>query len=525
MDSQDTTNWTSLARQVAQADEISSWATVVLLLLAGVIALRFTFRAWGQELWPRRLYWVAYLILLPSSIFAAIQVIGVTFRVTTNANLLNWLERGGDAFLAIAIAILVVEGLDLIVWKGIARRKFGQAIPGILVGVSAFIVYFAAAYVIAAVIFDVPVTGALVSSGIVLGVIGLSLQSTIGDIFSGVFISLERPFRIGDWIKTEDGRLGQVIEIDWRATRLLSRNNTVYVVPNSKIANSIIENLGESDLPYGHYFYVQMAPEAPVELVRRVLLEAVLSSPYVLSDPPPNVYLARANQNPHEYLVYIYFKQFTDSWRGNGDAQSRIHDYLERAGLTVSGKSTEIRYRPMHELPTEEPPMQQLLRELHLFRSMSRDELIQLSGDVRTTRYRPGDIIIREGETGESLLVITTGLVLVKRDKPFGRQIAVTRLGIGQCIGEMSLLTGSPRSATVEAVTDCELVEIPKDSISVLFEERPELVDELAHIMTERRAAAELVTDSNPEQVKRLSLQDIAERFGRRIRKSFRMKG
>ncbi len=521
MDSRNMTDWTSLARQVASADEIGTWATVALLVLAGVSALRFVFRARSREPWSRRLFWVAYLFLLPFSIFAVIQVIGVSFDAAANGEQLKWLERGGDALLAIVTAVLVVEGLDLIVWNGIVRRKFGQTTPGILIGVSSFIVYFAAAYVIAAVIFDVPVTGALVSSGIVLGVIGLSLQSTIGDIFSGLFISLERPFRIGDWIETEDGRLGQVLEIDWRATRLLSFNNTVYVVPNSKIANSIIENRGQPGLPYGHYFYVQMAPEAPVGLVRRVLLEAVLSSPYVLSDPPPNVYLARANQRPHEYLVYAYFEKYTDSWRGNGDLQARIHNYLKRAGLTVSGEATEILHRPMDESPTEEPPIQQLLGEIHLFQPLSEHELTQLSERVRSVRYRPGDIIMREGETGDSLLVITAGLVLVKRNKPYHRQVALTRLGMGQCIGEMSLLTGRPRSATVEAVTDCEVVEIPKDSMSALFNKRPELVDELARTMTERRAADELVTDSDPEQVKVLSLQDIADRFGKRIRRFF----
>jgi len=514
-------DWPDLFQQVAAAGHINGWATATLIALAAITALRFVVKTWRWDLWPRRIFWLVYLFLLPLSLFAAVHVIGVILDASGNPNLLSRLERGGDAFLAIVLAKLIVEGLDLFIWKGYALKKFGHATPSILIGVSAFLIYFATAYIIAAVVFDIPVTGALVSSGIILGVIGLSLQGTISDVFSGVFISLERPFRIGDWIVTEDDRLGKVIEIDWRATRLLSFNNTVFVVPNSKMANSTIENRTEPEALYGHYFYVSMAPEAPIGLVRRVLLEAVLSSPYVQSDPPPNVYLAKANQRPYQYLVYVYFESYEASWRGNGDIQPRIHDYLKRAGLSVAGESRDLRHRRMQELPSEEPPIQQLLAEIHLFQSLSTEELEILSQGVRTSRYRPGDYVIREGDAGDSLLVITTGLVNVTRNNPRGKQVSVSRLGMGQCVGEMSLLTGRPRSATVQAVTDSEVVEIPKDSMNALFEKRSDLIDELARTMSERRAAEELVTDRNAEQVNNMSLQDIADRFGRTIRGFF----
>ncbi len=107
------------------------------------------------------------------------------------------------------------------------------------------------------------------------------------------------------------------------------------------------------------------------------------------------------------------------------------------------------------------------------------------------------------------------------RSNPRGKQVSVNRLGMGQCVGEMSLLTGRPRSATVQAVTDSEVVEIPKDSMNALFEKRTDLIDELARTMSERRAAEELVTDRDAEQVNSMSLQDIADRFGRTIRGFF----
>ncbi len=516
-------NWPNLPPQVTGSDEIGTWAIVLLAALVALAVLRLLVKAWRWDMPQRRLAWGATLLVLPAAIYAGVHVLGVLFDAASHAEFNLWLERAGDSAVIVVLAILVVEGIDLFVWKGLFRNRFGESTPGVLVGVPAFLIYLSAAYLIAAAVFDIPITGAVISSGILLGVIGLSLQGTISDIFSGLFISLEQPFRIGDWIVTEDGRLGKVLEIDWRATRLLSFNNTVFVVPNSKIANSIIENRDELNQPYGHYFYVQMSPEAPAGLVRRVLLEAALSSSYVLTDPPPNVYLARANQRPYEYLVYVYFEHYALSWRGNGDVMTRIHEYLRRAGLEVAADSREVRHSRLPELPADEPPIQQLLGEIPLFYPLTQEEIEHLSGSVRTTRYRPGETVIQEGDAGDSLLVITTGLVRVTRSHARGGQVDVSRLGMGQCIGEMSLLTGRPRSATVEAVTDCEVVEIPKDSLTDLFVDRPELVDELARIMSERRAADELVSEADANAVPRLTLQELAEGLGRRIRSFFHL--
>lgn len=507
-----------LMSELAAAPEIGNWSVATLVLLVLVTSLRVACKKWFWNIWLGRLLWALSLVILPLSCFALIHIAGVHLGLSEAPEHLLRIQRAGDTMLAIVIAILIVEGLDLLVWRGMARRKFGQSAPRILVGFTSFLVYLATGYIIAAQIFNVPVTGALVSSGILLGVIGLSMQNTIADIFSGISISIERPFRIGDWIVIEDDRLGQVIEIDWRATRLMSFSNTVFVVPHSKMANSTIENRSTYDTPYGHYFYVSMPPEAPPGLVRRVLLEAVLSSPFVRSEPPPVVYLSSAKDRPYKYLVYVYFDTYPASWRGNADVQARIHDYLRRAGLAVSGDSQDLRLQRAPSGATEEPPVSRLLQEVPLFQSLSEEELELLAENVTTTRYRPADIIIREGESGDSLLVIINGLVDVIRKHPGSRAGNVSRLGLGQCVGEMSLLTGKARSATVQAVTDCEIVEIPKESVNLLVERRSELVGELAGIMSERRGADELINHPVDDQKSPLSLQEIADRFGKRIR-------
>ncbi|MEM7196710.1 MAG: hypothetical protein AAF402_17425, partial [Pseudomonadota bacterium] len=174
LNADDLTDLSDLYHKATEAGQINAWATATLVALFAITLFRFAIKTWRWEDWTRRIFWVAYLFLLPLSLIAAVHIIGVTFDISDHV----WLQRGSDALLAILLAMLIVEGLDLFLWKGYAQKKFGHPTPNILIGVSAFLVYFATAYVIAAVIFDIPVTGALVSSGIVLGVIGLSLQGT-----------------------------------------------------------------------------------------------------------------------------------------------------------------------------------------------------------------------------------------------------------------------------------------------------------------------------------------------------------
>ena len=142
MNSEGLSDWPDLFQQVANAGHINGWATATLIALAAITALRFMVKTWRWDLWPQRIFWLVYLFLLPLSLFAAVHVIGVLFDAPGNPGLLSWLERGGDACLAIVLARLIVEGLDLLIWKGYARKKFGHATPSILIGVSAFLVYF-----------------------------------------------------------------------------------------------------------------------------------------------------------------------------------------------------------------------------------------------------------------------------------------------------------------------------------------------------------------------------------------------
>ena len=126
---------------------------------------------------------------------------------------------------------LFVSGLEVIWWLGAAWLTVGFLRAFVVLGrqpretkliqdLLAGLVYLAATVAIIAYVFDLPVKGLLATSGALAIIIGLALQSSLGDVFSGIVLNIERPYRVGDWIIVDDSLQGKVIETNWRATRI-----------------------------------------------------------------------------------------------------------------------------------------------------------------------------------------------------------------------------------------------------------------------------------------------------------------
>lgn len=180
--------------------------------------------------------------LLPLAVIFAASVPIAVFGLAEPDVWYNRVLEVKGVILALVFAYLGSRALTFFIWQGVLRG-YANTLPGIVRNLIAFFVYLVAVYAILAYVFEQPVTGLLVSSGIALGVLGLAFQSTLTDIITGVALAIERPFGVGDWIETDDGMCGEVESIDWRATSLRTLSNTTHVIPNNKIANTSIHNL------------------------------------------------------------------------------------------------------------------------------------------------------------------------------------------------------------------------------------------------------------------------------------------
>jgi len=431
------------------------------------------------------------------------------------------------SLLILAAAWLINRYLHSYFWSGHFEKRYGTPAPKILPNIVTVVLFLLAFYVILTAVFERSISGLLVSTGVLVGVLGLALQNLISDFFYGFSITIEDPFHKGDWIEMSDGTLGQVIDISWHAIHLLSLHNSLYIVPNSAIARNTIHNLSRPDQKYALWLTIAVDSAFPPELIRRLLTEAALSCTAVLANPPPAVNFSDGSGNPYHYTVYTYFRDFITHYRAKNDLYMAIHQRLERAGILPSsvkyGVSTE-EAPPRHY---SKPSLQEELANTELLAPLSEADIELLASFAYEKIYRPGDTLLVEGDTNTSMVVLTSGVVQVVKVGSDGREVELDRLGVGEVIGEMSLMTGQPRTATVRALVPVSCIIVPKEGLEPILERNPGLSNEIARIMVDRKMkdptfSRRVVESSTPtSQLLRLYM----DRIGRRIADFFKIKG
>ena len=465
--------------------------------------------------------WFVELLLAPAFVFL-LGSVAVILVSLTGAYAGNWfLSPVFTVPLLLLTAHLFNRASRLFIWDGVLARK-SKVVPRILRNVLDVVVYTAAIYAILSFVYEQPMTGFVVSSGVVVGVLGLALQPILGDVIAGISLTIERPFAAGDWIELEDGVMGEVISLDWRATEIRTWNNTIHVVPNGKIAGASIHNYDRPGDCYGFWFYLSVDRSIAPELVRRLLLEAALKSDYILDEPSPVVRVWDADRHPIQYMVFVHCLNYRQNFAAKSELLQNAWGLFTKSGFNFSASAQDIEMRRgrTHEATELEDAV--LLKEVSLLEPLTDEERSQLAADGVHHRFKVGDRIISEGDNGSSMYIMLSGMVRIHRKLSDGRKLELARLGTYDYFGEMSLLTGESRSASVTAHTDCSVLEVSKDSFKPLMDKRPELAEEIGRIMAERRLKSELIASEERNVSVAQQLKQYTEAFANSIRAFFK---
>lgn len=370
-------------------------------------------------------------------------------------------------------------------------------IPRLLADLLRFFVYGFAVLAILAFVLEQPVTGLLATSGVAIAVLGFALRNMIADIFAGIALNIEHPYRLGDWLELSPGVAGRVDEINWRATRLIAGDGTAIVVPNGVVAGSRFVNYSRPNPAFRASVPILLDQEVPVERAKRILLSAMLCADGVLATPRPDVVVEAVTPNGVSYLARF--------WTDDGGRVALVRDAvltvvlsnLARAGIEPARPKQEVRRR-QPALPGTDALRRGLLRQLELFDAFDDKEVDALAQAMRQFHIAAGTAAVRQGDAGESLFIIAEGVFDVQVAAPAptpaeaedGERpgvVHLTRLRPGDLFGEMSLLTGQPRSASVVACTDAVVFELARSHLDPVLRRRPELAERLAELMAERQ--------------------------------------
>jgi small-conductance mechanosensitive channel/CRP-like cAMP-binding protein len=331
----------------------------------------------------------------------------------------------------------------------------------------------------------------LTTSAVSAVVLGFALQDTLGNAFAGLAIQSEKPFHVGQWIKIGENE-GRVAEVTWRATKLRTKNGNFAVIPNNIIAKEVITNFSEPAAPTGMTVDVGASYLAPPNQVKAVMLEAMRHSSYLLAAPAPEVLTWSFEASAITYRARFWIENYENDERARDEVRRAIYYGFQRHGIEIPFP-IQVQYEKEWREPDPSKrieDIERLLTSVDLFVSLAADVRHEVAVASPTTVYGSGETIVRQGEDGQSMFVVMSGSVSVVLE-PAREEVA--KIHAGGYFGEMSLLTGEPRSATVRAVGDVVVVEISADLFRRIGAVHPDAIEKIGVAAMVRRAGLEKV--------------------------------
>jgi small-conductance mechanosensitive channel/CRP-like cAMP-binding protein len=391
----------------------------------------------------------------------------------------------------ISVAWFAVGFLRTFVWMG-RRSHESRLAQDLLAG----LVYVAVTFAIIADVFDLPLQGLLATSGALAIILGLALQSSLGDVFSGIVLDLERPYRVGDWIVIDDGIQGSVIETNWRATHILTASQDVAVIPNSVIAKAKIVNRSSPTRVHSVSIRVRLQPVLMPEEGRAMLKDVLLVSTNILRTPEPAVSIQDVSDEMIDYELSYSVPDLDGVDRARNEIFDRVYGAATANGLRFAPRLGGAPARRVSRRATR-PLEQRLLEGIALFSHLTAQEKTALCPQMRRRSYVQGQVLVNSGATLRALGIISRG-VLVASVEQHGHKVELIRLGPGEYFGEHALLTGEPLQVEISALTPAVIYEVPLDALAPLIKTRPELAAQLSETLARRRELA-LQTSSDAE--------------------------
>jgi small-conductance mechanosensitive channel len=364
----------------------------------------------------------------------------------------------------------------------------------------------------------VQLSGIIATSAVVTVVLGLSLQATLGNVLGGIALQLDDSIHIGDWLQLPSGQQGKVKAIRWRHTVIETRNWDTVIVPNASLLNDNILSLGaREDQPTQHRMWVYFNVDfrySPDEVIR-VVEDALHSTPIanVAAFPPPQAvcfdFSRQGAESFANYALRYWLTELAQDDPTSSAVRVRIYVALKRAGIPLAVPASAIfvsRDDPEHRERAAEREIAHkmtALEHVEMLASLSNEERLQLAAAMRLAPFGRGEVITRQNAAAHWLYVLTKGEVEVRIRAENGVEKIVTRLPAPNVFGEMGVVTGEPRSASVIALTEVECYRLDKEAFQRVLKARPHIMDSVSVAMARRRVELATVREGlNAEERK-----------------------
>ena len=458
-----------------------------------------------------------------TAVAAAVDTLGY---VPTVATLVAY------AFLLLATVTLVTT----LLFRALLP-KVGFALPRILIdiltGIGVIIVF-----IVVGKRAGFSVAGLITTSAVLTAVIGFALQDTLGSVMGGLSLQLDKSIKVGDWVSLGPGQAtGRVAEIRWRYTAIETRDWDTVIIPNGALVKSQIKIFGrrqgapmQTRRQVDFYVDFRTSPNDVIAAIEPSLRRDPV--PRMASDPPPHVLFMGIRESYAHYSVRYWLTDLAVDDPPDSATRVRVWYALRRAGIPLAIPASAVFLTPDTPERGERKSTEELARRIEalatvdLFRGLGDDVRRGIAEHLDVAPFAAGEAVCREGDRDDGLYMIVEGDAIVRIGTgPAGsgdEEREVARLTAGQFFGEMSLMTGEARTATVVAATDLLCYRIDKPAFQSVLRDAPAILDHIAEVLAQRKSALSAARDERGD-TRRTSHETTKQDLLGRIRGFFRI--
>ncbi|HEV2064313.1 MAG TPA: mechanosensitive ion channel family protein [Thermoanaerobaculia bacterium] len=418
--------------------------------------------------------------------------------------------------LGLATAFVVTRLLDVAVFDVGSRLRGRTPPPALLRQIVSIVVFGIALGIVFKRTMAADLGALLTTSAIITAVIGLALQDTLGNLFAGLALAMEKTVQVGDMVRSGE-TLGIVEQLSWRAIKLRTLDGNLLLIPNSVAGRERLEIYPRPGPAVARSARVGIDYEAPPAAVREALEGAVRYLPGLAAVPAPRAYVKGLDEYAVHYELRYWLADYAQMLDIDSQVRERMWYALGRAGIKVAFPVIRQHQYAAGALvhPSHADAIAATIARFDLFQPLSAAERESLASGALERRYTSGETIVREGDPGDSMFLIQAGRCGVTGRGDLADSQRLALLEPGMAFGEIALLTGEPRMATVRAMAETTLVEIRKETLAPLLEGNPALVEKLDATMKGRLRHAADVFEATREGIKRVEHEPLAARIAR----------
>ena len=387
--------------------------------------------------------------------------------------------------------------LNAIIFEQAKADTWRARVPKLLIDLFRLFLVLLGTAIVLATVWKADLAGLVTALGVSSIVIGLALQDTLGSVMSGIALLFERPFSVGDWLEVGDIQ-GQVIDINWRAVRLITFEREMVIIPHKLMGNEIIRNFSRPQSLHAERIRVGFSYKDPPNLVKHVLHSTALETEGILKNPDPHIFTISYDDSSITYEVKFFIADYSQLEEIRDRLMSRLWYAAQRNSLTIPFPTRTLYHfhEPTSHAEGTSKKFTESLQSLPAFVPLNKSVDRDTAAGISLQHFGIGETVIKQGTENNSLYIVVSGSAMMTLKDAIDHNHEMLIVKIGEFFGEMTLFSGETSPISVTAVEDLEVTMISASEVNQMIDRQPNFAREISQILETRRRVVNTIQNS-----------------------------